>query len=116
MDETISFAAALQRQIYELVRAHELCDRACLAQNGVTAAQGYTLLAFPEQGGMTMNALSDQMRLSSSTMTRMIDQLVQKGFVLRRPDDEDRQSRACRTHGPGARNPERFGAVFAGSI
>jgi DNA-binding MarR family transcriptional regulator len=91
MDETISFAAALQRQIYELVRAHELCDRACLAQNGVTAAQGYTLLAFPEQDGLTMNALSDQMRLSNSTMTRMIDQLVQKGFVLRRPDDEDRR-------------------------
>ncbi len=91
LDEAKIFAAHLQRQLYQLVKACELCDRACLTQNGVTTSQGYTLLAFPEDGCLTMNELSDTMNLSSSTMTRMVDQLVQKGLVRRKPDESDRR-------------------------
>jgi DNA-binding MarR family transcriptional regulator len=91
MDEVKVFAAHLQRQLYQLVRAYELCDRACLTQNGVTTSQGYTLLAFPEDGCLTMNELSDTMNLSNSTMTRMVDQLVQKGLVRRKADESDRR-------------------------
>jgi DNA-binding MarR family transcriptional regulator len=91
MDEVKVFAAHLQRQLYQLVRACELCDRACLTQNGVTTSQGYTLLAFPDDGCLTMNELSDTMNLSNSTMTRMVDQLVQKGLVRRKADESDRR-------------------------
>lgn len=90
-DASITFAVQLQRQLGELVKAYALCDQGCLAQNGVTTAQSYTLLSLPEKGFLTMNGLSETMALANSTMTRMVDQLVQKGLVQRKPDDEDRR-------------------------
>ncbi|MBA4380657.1 MAG: hypothetical protein C0393_08295, partial [Anaerolinea sp.] len=82
---------SLQRQLYQLVRTYELCDQACLAQNGVTASQGYTLLSLPEEGCLSMNDLSEAMGLAGSTMTRYVDELVRKGLAHRKPDAEDRR-------------------------
>jgi DNA-binding MarR family transcriptional regulator len=90
MDQEL-FAIQLQRHLSELVKAYELCDQGCVAQSGVTAAQGYTLLSLPETDYLPMNQLSDTMHVATSTMTRMIDQLVQKGLVCRQSDQEDRR-------------------------
>lgn len=89
--EPNTFAADAQRLIYTLVKSYETCDRVCLTQFGVTSSQGYTLLALPRQGHLSMNELSEAMGVANSTMTRMVDQLVRKGLVQRRPDDEDRR-------------------------
>lgn len=89
--ETVVVAARMQCQLYRLLRSFEGCDQQCLAQYGVTAAQGYTLLAFPDQSTISMNELSQAMGLANSTMTRMVDHLVAKGLVYRRPDAEDRR-------------------------
>lgn len=91
MTEPSVFARGLQQQIYRLVRNYEFCDRECLGQHGVTASQGYTLLSVPHEGNLSMSELSEAMELATSTMTRMVDQLVSKGLVTRRPDDEDRR-------------------------
>ncbi len=88
---SLVFATSLQRQLYRLVRTYELCDQACLAQNGVTASQGYTLLSLPKEGTLSMNDLSEAMGLAGSTMTRYVDELVRKGFVQRKSDAEDRR-------------------------
>lgn len=85
------FVASLQRHVYRLVKECELCDQMCMGQYGVTASQGYTILALPESENVTMNTLSDSMGLASSTMTRMVDQLVNKGLARRTTDDEDRR-------------------------
>ncbi len=81
----------MQRQVYKLLRTFGSCDTQCLARYGVTAAQGYALLAFPEESSVSMNELSQTMGLANSTMTRMVDQLVAKGLVLRRQGEEDRR-------------------------
>ncbi len=90
-NKSLAFAANLQRQLYRLVRTYELCDQACLAQNGVTASQGYTLLSLPQEGHLSMNDLSEAMGLAGSTMTRYVDGLVRKGLAQRKPDAEDRR-------------------------
>jgi DNA-binding MarR family transcriptional regulator len=84
------FAADLQRRLYALVRAYELCDRSCLQNCSVTVAQSYALLALPA-AAVSMNELSQAMGLAGSTMTRVVDELVQKELVTRGPDDEDRR-------------------------
>ncbi len=89
--ELSTFTDRVQRQIYKLLRSFESCDQQCLAQFGVTASQGYALLAFPEDAGISMNELSQTMGLANSTMTRMVDHLVAKGLVNRRQGDEDRR-------------------------
>lgn len=38
-----------------------------------------------------MSDLSESMGLANSTMTRMVDQLVRRGLVQRKPDDRDRR-------------------------
>ncbi len=86
-----AFAINLQHQVYRLVREYELCDQMCMGQFRVTASQGYTMLTLPESESMTMNTLSEAMGSANSTMTRMVDQLVNKGFVRRTTDDEDRR-------------------------
>ncbi len=93
MEKTSSFlfADTLQQLTYDLVRYSALCDRACTEQLRITGAQGYTLLALPEDESISMNDLSQKMKLASSTMTRMVDQLVQRDLVSRQPDAEDRR-------------------------
>ncbi len=86
-----AFATNLQQKIYRLAREYELCDQMCMGQYRVTVSQGYTMLSLPESESVTMNALSETMGLANSTMTRMIDQLVDKGFVRREADVEDRR-------------------------
>ncbi len=87
----ITFADEIQRLSYELVHYYAICDRVSVESLEVTASQGYILMALPETDRITMNNLSIKMKLANSTMTRMVDQLVQKGMVLREPDPEDRR-------------------------
>ena len=89
--ESAVFADRMQRQIYKLLRSFESCDGQCLAQFGVTASQGYALLAFPWDVAISMNELSQTMGLANSTMTRMVDTLVARGLVYRQQDYEDRR-------------------------
>jgi DNA-binding MarR family transcriptional regulator len=87
----ITFADDIQQLTYDLVRYNAICDRVCVEELGVTAAQGYILLALPETGSVTMNDLSVRMKLANSTMTRMVDQLIPKGMMTREADPEDRR-------------------------
>ena len=58
---------------------------------GMSSARILTLLAFTEKEFMRMNELSDVMSLTTSTSTRMIDSLVEEGYVERGHDKFDRR-------------------------
>ncbi len=58
---------------------------------GMSSARILTLLAFTEKKIMRMNELSEAMSLTTSTSTRMIDSLVDEGFVERGHDKFDRR-------------------------
>ncbi len=94
MEKTSSpslFAETLQRLTSDLVRYSALLDRVCTENLAITGSQGYTLLAIPDNDSISMNDLNQKMRLAGSTMTRMVDALVQKGLADRQPDAEDRR-------------------------
>ncbi len=101
-NSTFFFAQTLQRLTFDLVRYTAICDRVCTEELAITGSQGYTLLAIPDSDSISMNDLSLRMKLASSTMTRMVDQLVQKGMVDRQPDAEDRRVVRVRLTGRGA--------------
>jgi len=84
-------ANEIQQLTYDLVHYCSICDRVSTQRLGVTVSQGYILLAMPESDNITMNELSVKMRLANSTMTRMVDQLVQKRLVIRETDPQDRR-------------------------
>lgn len=110
----LQFADTLQRLTYELVRYSAICDRVCTEELNITGAQGYTLLAIPDGESISMNDLSLKMKLASSTMTRMVDQLVQKGMVDRQPDAEDRRVVRVRLTGRGAQAKQQLQETLQG--
>ncbi len=58
---------------------------------GMSSARILTLTAFTEKKIMRMNELSEAMSSTTSTSTRMIDSLVEDGFVERGHDKFDRR-------------------------
>lgn len=85
------FASDVQRLLLSLVRGFSACERCCVAQSGVTVAQGNAMLSFGNSGSTTMRELSETAGLAPSTMTRTVDQLVAAGLVNRYPGIEDRR-------------------------
>jgi DNA-binding MarR family transcriptional regulator len=86
-----SAADAMQRQLWKLLRGLEHIDQEFLSRYGVTTSQGEALLAFSDDSRASMNELSRTLGLANSTMTRMVETLVARGFVRRTEDDQDRR-------------------------
>lgn len=77
--------------VRKLVRMFQLFERDQIKVHGFTTSQCYTLLEIARAGTVTMNDLSERMNLSSSTMTRILDNLVRDGYILRQRSDSDRR-------------------------
>jgi DNA-binding MarR family transcriptional regulator len=88
---TRDFANEVQRLLDRIAGNNQSFGEACVAFFGVTSAQGGTLLALPVKETLRMNELSKTVGVDSSTMTRMIDQLVEKDLVFRQTDVKDRR-------------------------
>jgi DNA-binding MarR family transcriptional regulator len=68
-----------------------LLDKEIETTFGLTSARVFTLLAFNSREIMKMRELSEALSLTSSTMTRMIDNLVKEGLVERGHEPRDRR-------------------------
>lgn len=90
----LSQARDLQREMAGLVRKYQFRDRNESVGYGLSVAQAYALRALHEEGPLTMGELAAEQRVSVSTMTRVVDHLVRKRWVVRAADPADR--RLCR--------------------
>lgn len=77
--------------VQKLVRIIQIFERDQIKPFGFTTSQCYALLELKKFGSLTMNELSDRMNLSTSTMTRIINNLVRDGYVQRLRDEGDRR-------------------------
>jgi DNA-binding MarR family transcriptional regulator len=91
LNKTRDFANEVQSLLDQISGNNRTFDEACKAFFGVTSAQGGTLLSLPVKDTMRMNELSKTVGVDTSTMTRMIDQLVDKDLVYRKTDTKDRR-------------------------
>jgi DNA-binding MarR family transcriptional regulator len=66
-------------------------EQACYKIFTITTSQADTLLKLSPKEALRMNELSEAAGVDTSTMTRMIDQLIDKELVLRQADDKDRR-------------------------
>ncbi len=74
-----------------MIRSFGAFERHEIFSCGVTMSQCSTILAIGKAKTMTMNALSEWMHLATSTMTRIVDNLVRDGYVERAQDPQDRR-------------------------
>ncbi len=88
--------------------------------HGVTAAQCHCLLAVEQLGRPSQNELAEQLCLDKSTLSRMVEGLVQGGWLLRATDDKDRRVYRIRLTAQGEKtcttlnacNDDLFGRVL----
>jgi DNA-binding MarR family transcriptional regulator len=88
---TREFADKVSRLLNQINRNNGAFEQACVKFFGVTSSQAGTLLHLPLKQTLRMNELSEASGVETSTMTRMVDQLVEKGLVIRQTDAKDRR-------------------------
>jgi DNA-binding MarR family transcriptional regulator len=84
-------ARRLHRAVSDLVRTYQFRDRNEICCFGISVSQCYALEGIGEAGHLTMGDLAGHMRLAVSTVTRVVDQLVEHGLVERCYDENDRR-------------------------
>ncbi|MFW6036135.1 MAG: MarR family winged helix-turn-helix transcriptional regulator [Halothermotrichaceae bacterium] len=74
-----------------LVRTLHMFENLQISQKGFTNSQCYTLLNLYKNGPLAMKELSIKMNLDTSTMTRIVNNLVRDGYIERKHSQEDRR-------------------------
>ena len=81
LDEVLS---RLSLAFIQLERSGKCCQ-------GLTLSQCHALDVLSKNGDLTMNELSRQMGLAKSTMTRIVNTMVRKGWIERGKDGRDKR-------------------------
>jgi DNA-binding MarR family transcriptional regulator len=84
-------AEKLDRLTKDLLRKFQMRDRNEITCCGVSVSQCYSLDMLGEHGEMSMVQLARKMFLDKSTMTRVVDGLIERELVVRRFDENDRR-------------------------
>ncbi len=90
-NRTRDFASEAHQLIDRIAQNNRVYEESCVKFFGVTSSQGGTILSLPLNNTFRMNELSKAVGVDNSTMTRMVDQLVDKGLVLRKANGSDRR-------------------------
>jgi DNA-binding MarR family transcriptional regulator len=88
--------------IGRLVRNLNVLDRDQTVCCGTTVSQCYTIEALARRGNLSMNQLSQEVGVTTSTMTRVVDVLVRDGAVRRKRNPEDRREVRIELTGKGS--------------
>jgi len=86
-------AIELFEAMSDLIRVYQFRDRDRMYCHGVSASQCYALEAIARNGTLTLNELAAHLYLSSSTVSRLVEGMLQRGLIERRSHPDDR--RAC---------------------
>lgn len=84
-------ASRIYKMLHELYVLSDALDRLVFEEFGINSTQYRLLTILDDQKGKTMTTLSEQLILSKSSITRIVDQLEQLGWVMRVDDPEDRR-------------------------
>lgn len=80
-------------QIVELIKKYQFRDRNRDICCGLSVSQCYVLDTLRQSGPLSMNELADKMHLTISTITRVIQPLLEKSYLSRQEDKNDRRVR-----------------------
>lgn len=94
-------AVALHEAISQLVRVYQFRDRDRICCYDISVTQCYALELLAQHGSLRSQALADLLKLDKSTVTRVVDALVRKGYVERKRDAEDSRALALEVTASG---------------
>lgn len=79
------------KAVQHLVRVMQLFERDQIKPHGFTTSQAYVVMQLNQTPGLTMNELSEKLNAKTSTMTRIVNNLVRDGYIYREKDASDRR-------------------------
>jgi DNA-binding MarR family transcriptional regulator len=82
--------------IRQLVRALRLFDREAQTRYGVSAAQMFVLHAVEQEEGLSLSALATRTATDQSSVSVVVQRLVEGGYVLRSAGASDRRRHELR--------------------
>lgn len=93
-----SDAQALTAALSHLIRVIQFRDRDRACCYGLSVSQCYGLASVVETPELTVNDLAATLFLEKSTASRLVNGLVESGFITKTPDSLDRRTlRLCPT-------------------
>jgi DNA-binding MarR family transcriptional regulator len=84
-------AKQLHKAVRDLVQQYQFRDRNDICCYGISVSQCSTLDVLEAHGTLPMQALAERLQLAISTVTRIVDQLVDKGLAARQSAPWDRR-------------------------
>jgi MarR family 2-MHQ and catechol resistance regulon transcriptional repressor len=100
--------------IYQLIRSLENSDRSTCACYGVTPLQTLVLFDIAQKQPLGMQQLSQKMQLAVSTISRVVDKLVERGLISRQEDKNDRRAVLCSLTTNGQRVTQQLRDCYNG--
>ncbi len=85
----------IRNLIYQILRTLGSNDRVTCKCVGVTHLQGLILLELAQKQPLNMQQLAQQMQLAVSTISRVVDKLVDVRLINRQEDKGDRRMVVC---------------------
>lgn len=82
-------SVALHRTLEDLIRLIQFRDRDRICCHDISVSQSYALEALAAAGPLRLNELAGRLYLDKSTMSRVVDGLVAKGYAERARHPED---------------------------
>jgi DNA-binding MarR family transcriptional regulator len=93
MNTTSELIETFHNEMVELIKKYQFRDRNEMVCCGISVSQCYTLETLYRFGPLSMQNLANKMHLSISTMTRVINPLVEQGLISREEDRSDHRVR-----------------------
>ena len=90
-----SQAKEIRDLIYQILRSLEICNRDTCSCYSVTPLQCLVLFEVAARQPLGMQKLAQQLQLAVSTMSRVVDKLVEGGLICRQEDKNDRRLVLC---------------------
>jgi len=74
-----------------LLKLYQFRDRNETVAYGLSVSQAYALRSLAEQGALPMSVLADDLNLTVSTTTRLVDSLAERSLLRRAQSAQDRR-------------------------
>ncbi len=87
--------------IISLIKKYQFRDRNEITCYGISVSQCYILETLYSHGSMTMKEIAKSMHLAISTITRLVDQLEKKKYVVREQNPDDLRERRLKLTNEG---------------
>ena len=107
--------AEFHREIVEFVKKYQFRDRNEMVSCGISVSQCYILETLNTYGTLNAQELADKMYLKISTITRLVDSLVERGFVSREKNPEDQRFKLIKLSRAGKKTYLKAWSAFFSS-